>query len=83
MVIDCDGAARNIHRDTKYAALFKKLAANLEPHRGFVSVCYGEHMIAITPHEIYDLGKTRQTHMINVAYDPALRIIANITVEKV
>jgi hypothetical protein len=83
VVSECDVAARNIHRDTKYAALFKRLAADLEPHRGFVSVCYGEHMIAITPRETYDLGKTRRTHMINVAYDPALHIIATITVEKI
>jgi hypothetical protein len=83
VVIDCDVAARNVVHDKKYAALLKRLAAHLQPHRGFVSVCFGENMVAITPHAIYDLGKTRRTHVINVAYNPVLRVIENITVEKI
>jgi uncharacterized protein len=83
ITIDCDVAARGIYRDEKYVALFKKLAANLEPHGGYVCVCYGEHMVAITPREIYDLGMTRRTHMVNIAMNPVLGVIQNITVEKI
>ena len=39
-------------------------------------------MVAITPREIYDLGMTRRTHLVNVAFNPVLRVIENITVEK-
>jgi hypothetical protein len=81
LVIDCDTPARNIHLDKKYAALFARLAANLEPHGGFVSVCYGEHMVAITPREIFDLGATRRTHQLKVSFNPVLRMIEKISIE--
>jgi hypothetical protein len=83
LVIDCDAGARNIHRDRKYAALFARLAEGLEPHGGFVSVCFGEHMVAVTPRETFDLGRTRRTHRINVAFNPVLRMIDRITVEEI
>ncbi len=83
LMIDCDIAARNIHLDRKYAAHFARLAANLEPHGGFVAVCYGEHMVALTPRETFDLGMTRRTGQVNVAFNPALRMIEKITVEKI
>jgi hypothetical protein len=83
LVIDCDAAARNIHRDKKYAALFAHLAAKLEPHGGFVSICYGEHMIAMTPRDIFDLGMTRRTHQLDVSFNPVLRMIEKISVERI
>jgi hypothetical protein len=32
---------------------------------------------------MFDLGMTRRTHVVNVARNPALGVIENITVEKI
>jgi len=83
LVIDCDPQAKGVHLDKKFLPIFARLAAALEPNGGFVLICYGAQVFAMTPRAVFDLGKTRGTHAIRTYVDPATKTIGRITAEPV
>ncbi len=82
IVVDCDAPARNVHLDRKYAPMFARMAATLEPQGAFLTVCYGKEIHAITPQGIYDFGKTRASHVIRIDFNPVLKKINKLYLEK-
>jgi hypothetical protein len=81
LVVDCDPQAKGVHLDKKYLPIFTRLASALEPQGGFVAICHGMQVYALTPRAIFYLGKTRGTHAIRTYIDPATKMIGRITAE--
>jgi len=77
-IVDCDNHVRGVHNNSKYMDLFKRMASKLEPRGRCTVVCYGAHMVAITPGETYDLGPTRHSHRIRAEWNTATKQITKV-----
>jgi hypothetical protein len=77
IVADCDQRGGIV--DEKNVALFKKIAAIVEPAGHCFIACHGNHMWAINDRFTKYLGNNRDTDDIHAVFDPVARIITDVS----
>ena len=79
VIADFEPLNRAALRNDKYLSVLRRYAAEIEHAGKFVVAAFGQNIFAVTPRQIFPLGRVRDSHQLKVNFDFTSRTIFEVT----